>query len=285
MSRRPSPALLLYALEAPLVPACTALVGAIARSPLAAVALCLPQVAAAAWTLGRWPALGLALLSAAGWYLPSWLGYLSTGEVDDTSAVLGTAMVVAFSLLMSRWRDSLREARLAAETDPLTELLNRKGFEARLEAERNRACRSGRPLTVAFLDCDAFKTWNDRHGHAAGDRLLVTVAEALRSNVRNYDSVGRVGGDEFAIVFPETDEGAARAALARVHASLGACMRARDWPVTFSVGAVVFDDPPPAAEMLAAADAEMYVVKRGGKGHFRVRAGGTATAPGVALAT
>ena len=271
MASRPSPALLLYAIEVALVPACTALVGAVAGTPLAAVALCVPQVAAAAWTLGRWPALLLVLLSAAGWYLPGQLPLGSAPAADHASAIVGTALLAAFSLLMSRWHDSLRDARAAAETDPLTGLLNRTGFEARLDAERNRTARSARPLAVAFLDCDSFKSWNDRHGHAAGDRLLVTVAETLRSHVRNYDSVARVGGDEFAILFPETGEAAARAAVARVHASLGSAMSARNWPVTMSIGVVVFNEPRPAGDMMAAADAEMYAVKRDGKDHFHVR--------------
>jgi diguanylate cyclase (GGDEF)-like protein len=271
MARRRSPALLLYAIELVLVPACTVLVGAVAGAPLAAVALCVPQVAAAAWTLGRWPALALVVLSAAGWYLPGRLPLESPPAADHVSAVVGTALLAAFSLLMSRWHDSLREARAAAETDPLTGLLNRKGFELRLEAERNRTTRNARPLAVAFLDCDSFKSWNDRHGHSAGDRLLVTVAETLQSHVRNYDSVARVGGDEFAILFPETGDAAARAAIARVHAALGSAMSARNWPVTMSIGVVVFDEPRTAGEMLADADAEMYAVKRDGKDHFHVR--------------
>ena len=271
MAGRPSPAVLLYAIEAVLTPACTALIGEVGRAPLAAVALCVPQVAAAAWTLGRWAALALVLLSAAGWYLPARFSLASVSTADHVSAIVGTALLASFSLLMSRWHDSLREARAAAETDPLTGLLNRKGFEARLDAERNRTARNARPLAVAFLDCDSFKSWNDRHGHAAGDRLLVTVAETLRSHVRNYDSVARVGGDEFAILFPETGEDAARAAIARVHASLGSAMSARNWPVTMSVGVVVFNAARSAGEMLAAADAEMYAVKRDGKDHFRVR--------------
>jgi len=271
MAARSSPALLLYAIELVLVPACTALIGASAAAPLAAVAICVPQVAAAAWTLGRWPALGLVSLSAVGWYAPVWLHVASALPADHSSAVVGTALLAAFSLLMSRWHDSLREARAAAETDSLTGLLNRKGFEARLEAERNRTARSARPLTVAFLDCDSFKSWNDRHGHAAGDRLLITVAETLKSHVRNYDSVARVGGDEFAILFPETGEAAARAAIARVHGSLGSAMSSRNWPVTMSIGAVVFAEPCSAADMMAAADAEMYAVKRDGKDCFRVR--------------
>lgn len=271
MASRPSPALALYAVELALVPACTALVGAAADAPLAAVALCVPQVAAAAWTLGRWPALGLVLLSALGWYAPVQMSPESAPTADHSSAVVGTALLAAFSLLMSRWRDSLREARAAAETDPLTGLLNRKGFEARLDAERNRTARSARPLAVAFLDCDSFKAWNDRHGHAAGDRLLVTVADTLKSHVRNYDSVARIGGDEFAILFPEAGADAARAAIARVHASLGSAMSSRNWPVTMSIGVVVFNEPRSAAEMMSAADAEMYAVKHDGKDHFRVR--------------
>ena len=262
----------LLGIETLLVPACTALLGTLAGLPLAAVALCVPQVMAIAWLGGPRPALVLTFLSALGWYLPAMTSTrFGFAGVDQSSAVIGTAVLIAFVLLTQKWRETLRRAHEAAESDPLTRLLNRRGFLARVEAERNRSERSGAGMAIAFLDCDRFKQLNDTRGHLAGDRLLIETGEVLKSNIRNYDSVARLGGDEFALLLPDVDEPGARAAADRLLTALHAAMAAHDWPVTFSIGVAVFLQPLPAAEMIAAADAEMYAVKRAGRAGCRVR--------------
>jgi diguanylate cyclase (GGDEF)-like protein len=266
------PVWLLLAIEALLVPACMALLGTQAGLPLAAVALCVPQVISVAWMGGPRPALVLTFLSALGWYLPAiTLGHVEFSSIDQSSVVIGTAVLIAFVLLTQKWRESLRRAHEAAETDPLTRLLNRRGFIARVEAERNRSERSGSSLAIAFLDCDRFKQLNDTRGHQIGDRLLIETGAVLGANVRNYDSAARLGGDEFALLLPDVDESGARAAAERLLSALHAAMAEHDWPVTFSIGVAVFPRPEPAAEMINAADAEMYAVKRGGRAGCRVR--------------
>ena len=260
------PVWLLLGLEAVLVTACTALIGTLAGLPLAAVALCAPQIIAAAWAAGTRPALVLTLLSALGWYLPAVTGRgLADEAVDQSSAVIGTAVLIAFVLLTQKWRETLRRAHHAAETDPLTGLLNRRGFLARVDAERNRSERRRTPVAIAFLDCDRFKQLNDTKGHAVGDRLLIETADVLRANVRNYDSVARLGGDEFAVLLPDVDAAGARAAVDRMQSALRTCMRERQWPVTFSIGVAVFPIPGNTADMIVAADAAMYHVKRSGR--------------------
>ena len=262
----PRPVWLLLGIEAVLVTACTALIGTLAGLPLAAVALCAPQIIAAAWAAGTRPALVLTILSALGWYLPALTGRgVADGAVDQSSAVIGTAVLIAFVLLTQKWRETLRRAHQAAETDPLTGLLNRRGFLARVDAERNRSERRRTPVAIAFLDCDRFKQLNDTRGHAVGDRLLLDTADVLRANVRNYDSVARLGGDEFAVLLPEADEAGARAAADRLQAALRTAMQERQWPVTFSIGVAVYPTPGATADMIAAADAAMYHVKRGGR--------------------
>jgi diguanylate cyclase (GGDEF)-like protein len=262
----------LLGIEVLLVPACTALLGTLAGLPLAAVALCVPQVMAAAWIVGSRPALGLTFLSALGWYLPAFSSpRVDLFAVDQSSVVIGTAVLIAFVLLTQKWRETLRRAHEAAETDPLTKLLNRRGLIARVEAEGNRSQRSGSSLAIAFLDCDRFKQLNDTLGHQAGDRVLMECAAVLRANVRNYDSAARLGGDEFALLLPDVDEAGARSAAERVLSALHTAMAANEWPVTFSIGVAVFPVPKSAAEMINAADAEMYVVKRSGRAACRVR--------------
>ena len=127
-------------------------------------------------------------------------------------------MVLAFTAGMCLWQASNRErqhdalarqrdelARISL-TDPLTEALNRRGFEDRLGRELADAVRSGRPLTLVVLDLDDFKSVNDREGHAAGDALLRETVRRLSEVLRPHDSLGRLGGDEFALLCPGAGE-------------------------------------------------------------------------------
>jgi diguanylate cyclase (GGDEF)-like protein len=212
------------------------------------------------------------LAVGAGWYLPLLGSEAVRGSgVDHSSAMLGTVVCLGFAMLAGRLRRSVQRARLAAESDDLTALLNRRGFQARLEAEANRSLRTGRPLAVAFLDCDDFKRVNDTLGHVQGDELLLAIAGALQRNIRNYDSVARMGGDEFAILFPEMPPGQAQPTADRLIESVRSVLQAHDGNVTISVGVVVFERPGTVQEMLDAADKEMYAVKRSGKGRARIR--------------
>jgi diguanylate cyclase (GGDEF)-like protein/putative nucleotidyltransferase with HDIG domain len=118
---------------------------------------------------------------------------------------------------LERQRDEL--ARIV-DIDPLTEALNRRGFEDLLGRELAEAARNATPLTLAVLDLDDFKAVNDHAGHAAGDALLRETVRRLTRVVRPMDAVGRLGGDEFAVLFPRTGEAEARAALHRLDDAL-----------------------------------------------------------------
>ena len=88
--------------------------------------------------------------------------------------------------------------------DPLTGTANRRGFERALEVELERSARRGHPCALVIVDLDDFKLVNDRHGHGVGDEVLVMLAERLRDSVRSADTVARLGGEEFALLLPET---------------------------------------------------------------------------------
>jgi diguanylate cyclase (GGDEF)-like protein len=112
------------------------------------------------------------------------------------------------------------------------------------------------------MDLDQFKAVNDSLGHAVGDRLLCVVAEALKAHSRAADTVARMGGDEFAVLLPETNLEGAKAFLEGLRARLLQAMRANRWPVTFSIGSVTFSRAVPAEEMIRRADVLMYAVKQ-----------------------
>ncbi len=121
-------------------------------------------------------------------------------------AQLITFMIAVFSLLGALWYTTKRYLveRRDALIDHLTQLYNKKAILFHLRQELMRSERYGHPTTVAILDLDFFKKYNDSNGHVAGDNLLKRFGRILHETVRKYDEVGRFGGEEFIIVFPET---------------------------------------------------------------------------------
>lgn len=116
---------------------------------------------------------------------------------DEDGEVNGAVWVIRD---VTQQRARQREARHLAEVDPLTELTNRRGFEAHLQQAITRVARTGQSASLMFIDLDNFKPINDNHGHLAGDAMLWAVANALRHGVRDSDVVARLGGDEFAVI-------------------------------------------------------------------------------------
>ena len=160
-------------------------------------------------------------------------------------------------------------ARLVSQatTDPLTGLLNHRAFQERFEAEFDRASRYGRPLSLVLLDLDHFKLINDAYGHGAGNETLIEVARHLSYLARPSDLIARIGGDEFALVLPETpDEGAVLLAE-RCRAMLGAAPVGVAAHLTVSVGVCDLAHARTHAELVRLADDALYWAK----GHGRDR--------------
>ena len=154
----------------------------------------------------------------------------------------------------------------AARMDELTEVLNRRALREVLVRELARHARTGRALCVAYVDCDAFKSVNDRGGHAEGDRLLRTIARTLVREVRASDLVARIGGDEFIVVFPETHGDSLVGTVEKLREALNAACAALGWPVTSSIGLGTFTAMPESPEaLLARIDALMYRAKSEGR--------------------
>lgn len=186
----------------------------------------------------------------------------------NTGMRFGTFAVVAW--LVTRAREAHDNYRHLARHDSLTGVLNNRAFHEGLTAEIERARRHGRGLTVVYVDIDNFKLLNDRLGHVTGDAALTRIAGTLSAHTRRNDLVGRVGGDEFAILLTEVSVGGVPDALARLQHALVGVSGAEQWPVSFSLGAVTFERPPDsAAAAVHAADELMYSVKRTGKNSVR----------------
>lgn len=162
--------------------------------------------------------------------------------------------------------ETLRREQELSRSDPLTQVANRRAFFEAVEVESRRARRYRRPLSIAYVDVDNFKDFNDSLGHAAGDTLLVTVAYIMQRHVRAGSCVARFGGDEFALMIPDVAATEVELTLRRIRRLLLEEMQSRGWPVTFSIGAAVFTEPPESGEqMVHLADQEMYAVKNRSK--------------------
>lgn len=172
----------------------------------------------------------------------------------------------------------LKRALELSVTDDLTRLYNSRYLNQVLRHETKRAARSGRPLSLLFIDLDGFKSINDTHGHLCGSRALVEAAAVIRSSARETDVVSRFGGDEFALVLPDTGADGAYAVGERIRDRIAAhVFLAADRlnvRLTVSVGLATFPDVANSSEQLIqAADGAMYRVKRMGKNG--IRAAGT----------
>jgi diguanylate cyclase (GGDEF)-like protein len=169
----------------------------------------------------------------------------------------------------------VQRAEALSVTDDLTQLYNSRYLSQVLRRETKRASRSGRPLSLLFIDLDGFKSVNDTHGHLAGSRALVEAASVIRASARETDVVARFGGDEFAVVLPDTGGDGAMAVGDRVRERIAAhrFLQAEGLSIalTVSVGVATLPDVSISADgLIHAADDAMYWVKDRGKNGIHV---------------
>jgi diguanylate cyclase (GGDEF)-like protein len=164
----------------------------------------------------------------------------------------------------------LKRAEALSVTDDLTHLYNSRYLNQVLRKETKRASRSGRPLSLLFIDLDGFKAVNDTHGHLFGSRALVEAAAVIRQSARETDVVSRFGGDEFALVLPDTGGEGAFAVGERIRERIAAhkvlAGDGLDIHLTGSIGVATLPDVAASSdELMQAADKAMYAVKESGK--------------------
>ena len=181
---------------------------------------------------------------------------------------MGTLLVAAVLIRVMRERVELLIARLydAARTDPLTMLPNRRGFRELLDLELERARRSGGQMSLLFGDLDHFKEVNDRSGHHVGDATLQRVANVLNAGRRQIDAGARIGGEQFALILPDTEENGAFVIAERLRCALCEEFVRETVPITISFGIATYPNTgETAASLLRAAEQALLAAKENGR--------------------
>jgi diguanylate cyclase (GGDEF)-like protein len=202
------------------------------------------------------------------------IGYCAEGElamvvrrtpdehIDHQVVDAAEVLAAAFLRVTSR-ANFAGELQTESRTDPLTGLANRRTLYERIQIEMEHALRSESPLSVAMIDLDHFKEYNDRHGHVAGDTLLRSIAALLVSNIRGQDLVVRYGGEEFCLIMPDTDILGGHHLLDKLRS--GGREATSEFGVTLSAGLTSWDGTEDTTSMIERADQALYRAKESGR--------------------
>lgn len=211
-------------------------------------------------------------------------GFLNLGSIDPnrfrpeqgTEFLARLAQIAAVCLENAVNRERLR---LTGLTDGLTGLYNRRHLETRLDEETRRACRHAQPLSCLFIDADHFKQVNDHHGHSAGDQVLIALAQRVREQLRGSDLATRYGGEEIAVLLPQTDAANAHLLAERIRRHIAETPiplpNGRAIKVTVSIGVAQLEPDCSiphqklAQRMLDTADRQVYRAKEAGRNCVR----------------
>jgi len=205
--------------------------------------------------------------------------FLGLSEVELTPSVQAALLTLMSEIddlrsEVAQLKAKLGEVEELADRDALTPLLNRRAFMRELARIRTFSQRYGSPASLVYFDLDGFKAVNDRYGHAAGDACLCAVAERLMSQVRESDVVGRMGGDEFAVILAQADRQTAVSKAESLAEAIEATpIRFGAWtaPLHISFGVREISQELDADALLSEADASMFVRKRERRGSLAGR--------------
>ena len=219
----------------------------------------------ATWYIGGWAGILISFACTVAWWIVD-LKNSAPQLIHYIDSSLRLIFFISISVMISYLHVSLIREKKLADTDYLTGLLNRRVFIEKAGVEAEKAKKHGRPFTMVYIDLDNFKPVNDRYGHTVGDNLLKQIASELKNNLRMSDIVARMGGDEFVIFLPNTNEKESAAALSHLQTCLNTLSENSQMPVTFTIGAITYEKTYQSTEeMIKAVDRVMYAGKQAGK--------------------
>jgi len=217
------------------------------------------------WYVGPLAGSIAAVASAFFWTLVDWHLHVPAQATQAHmvwNLLLRTVFFLSIVFVLHHWKITLLKLKQQALRDPLTGLLNLRGFFLLAEHLLGRARRTHEPLTLVFLDVDNLKAINDARGHLEGDRLLRSLGDLLAQSFRRSDVLARIGGDEFLLLFEGADGTTARRLVEKLRKRIQELRRQLDLPLTCSMGVATFYTPPPSVEaMIREADRLMYGAK------------------------
>lgn len=198
-------------------------------------------------------------LKYSSWYVPVW------------NTLVRLIYFVFHSMLLSQLLLTIQTVEKTALYDALTKAANWRLFEQYTQQILLQAHRKPITITMAYIDLDHFKQVNDSFGHAVGDQVLMVIASAIQAEIRAQDLLARLGGDEFALVLLDAQFDDASNVLQRIRSAVDRHMYMNGWPITLSIGAMVFVRPAQTIEpMLKLVDDLMYDVKNNGKNNIKI---------------
>jgi diguanylate cyclase (GGDEF)-like protein len=265
--RRSSSSVVFAALVAiVLVGAMDGAVAGLAGFDFVATVFYIAPISFAAWGAGARTGLVVAIFAASVEAAATWWGAHGGIQPWILAVSVGLELLVflgaAFTFARLRWH--MERHRQLSRTDSLTGLANERAFEEVVRQETARIDRKPAAMSIVYLDVDRFKELNDTRGHSAGNACLRLIGQTLRASLRAVDTAARVGGDEFALLLPDTGAEECRLVVERLRERLRREGAAAGFTNSFSVGAVTFEGmPPPYDQLVAVADRAMYRVKGG----------------------
>ena len=234
-------------------------------------------IAFAVWYAGLYHGTLLSIVSASVWLIVDITSgnHYSRPFIPFWNAGVRFMFFILTAWLLTTVRAQLEKERSMARLDGLTGVMNGLAFTESAQTILRIAERFERPTAIGYIDLDNFKRVNDTLGHAEGDQVLKTVASVLLTSVRKADLVGRLGGDEFGVLLPETTYSGAATVFENIRESILKEAGQQGWPIGLSIGAAVFLKAPVSlTEAVRLADRLMYRVKNSGKNRILIEAVG-----------
>lgn len=225
-------------------------------------------ISIAAWYSGIKAGIFITFLSISVWMVSNHLAgqIYSSNAIWYWNALIRILVFSGISRLISEFKTALYKERLLSQTDFLTGIKNSREFYTQAAIELARAKIRKQSFSVAYIDLDHFKKVNDEKGHTEGDNLLKTIVNDISGIIRKSDIFARIGGDEFVIFFPNTNQQAAALVVEKIENFVRIKMVESDSPVTMSIGVTTFLSVPQTVDdMLKTVDNLMYKAKKEGK--------------------
>lgn len=232
-------------------------------------------IAMVTWYTNRRSGLVISAMSALTWLLAE---SAAGRDYSNPIFIIWNALIrfgffVIVNTLISEVRRAQDSLRDSARTDFVSGAVNARHFQDLVQLEIDRVHRYRQPFTIAYIDLDDFKGINNELGHRRGDEIIRWVAAELKTVLRSTDIVARLGGDEYALLLPAAGQDEGRAAASKVHGELTERIRQQKWPLTLSIGAVIFLAAPESPDVaIQMADDLMYMVKNSTKNDIRFAA-------------